>query len=217
MRLKKIKPITLKRQLAIVSDMYNTAASDWGYLGLNNPIGKIKLQVTDQRRERRLKDGEFDLIMKEAARRKNKLLIPVIHFLVETGMRRSEVLNCLWSHVDLKQRLLVIPDTKNGRSRTIPITKPMMHVLEGLDPVEDRVFPIKQANLKNTWERVLAKVGIKHLHMHDLRHEAVSSYFEKGLQIQEVAAISGHQSYKMLQRYTHLNPLAILRKLEPVA
>ena len=55
--------------------------------------------------------------------------------------------------------------------------------------------------------------NIKDLHFHDLRHEAISQFFEKGLSIPEVALISGHKDVRMLFRYTHLKAEDILRKL----
>ena len=38
----------------------------------------------------------------------------------------------------------------------------------------------------------------------DLRHEATSRFFEKGLNPMQVAAITGHKTLQMLKRYTHL-------------
>ncbi len=48
------------------------------------------------------------------------------------------------------------------------------------------------------------KAGIEGLHFHDLRHEATSRLFEKGLNSMQVAAITGHKTLQMLKRYTHL-------------
>ena len=42
------------------------------------------------------------------------------------------------------------------------------------------------------------------LHFHDLRHEATSRFFEKGFNVMEAAAITGHKTLQMLKRYTHL-------------
>ena len=63
------------------------------------------------------------------------------------------------------------------------------------------------------WDRLKKKGNFKDLHFHDIRHEAISRFFEKGLSIPEVALISGHRDYKMLFRYTHLKAEDILRKL----
>jgi hypothetical protein len=42
------------------------------------------------------------------------------------------------------------------------------------------------------------------VHFHDLRHEAVTRPFERGLSTEEVMGVSGHRTYAMLARYTHL-------------
>jgi len=49
---------------------------------------------------------------------------------------------------------------------------------------------------------------------HDLRHEAASRLFERGLNVAEVAAVLGHADYLMLARYVHPRAEDIARKLE---
>ncbi|WP_373422310.1 tyrosine-type recombinase/integrase [Burkholderia gladioli] len=68
------------------------------------------------------------------------------------------------------------------------------------------------------WKRTLQTAGTKDpelltLRWHDLRHEATSRLFEKGLHPLEVASITGHRSMQMLKRYTHLKPESLLKKL----
>ena len=63
------------------------------------------------------------------------------------------------------------------------------------------------------WKRTLKALGIENLRWHDLRHEAASRFFEKGLHPLEVASITGHKSLTMLRRYTHLQPEALAAKL----
>lgn len=68
------------------------------------------------------------------------------------------------------------------------------------------------------WKRSLQKASkslpnIKELRWHDLRHEAASRLFEKGLHPMEVASITGHKSMQMLKRYTHLRPESLLERL----
>jgi hypothetical protein len=52
--------------------------------------------------------------------------------------------------------------------------------------------------------RAIRRAGIEDLRFHDLRHEATTRLFEKGLNIMEVASITGHKDLRMLRRYTHL-------------
>ena len=60
---------------------------------------------------------------------------------------------------------------------------------------------------------MVKKAGITDLHFHDLRHEAISRFFEKGLSIPEVSLISGHKDVRQLMRYTHLKINNLINKL----
>jgi integrase len=53
------------------------------------------------------------------------------------------------------------------------------------------------------WERVRRRADLQDLHFHDLRHEALSRFFEMGLTTPEVASISGHRDLRMLFRDSH--------------
>ncbi len=57
------------------------------------------------------------------------------------------------------------------------------------------------------------RAEIEDLRFHDLRHEATSRFFEKGLREMQVAAITGHKTLQMLKRYTHLKAEALAKLL----
>ena len=133
---------------------------------------------------------------------------------VETGMRRSELLNSRSCDVDLQNRLLHIPHTKNGSARTIPLTERAVELLkERLTTDTDHPFSLSPNAVRLAWDRLTERAGIEDLHFHDLRHEAVSRFFELGLSVPEVALISGHRDYRMLSRYTHLKACDIVAKI----
>lgn len=60
----------------------------------------------------------------------------------------------------------------------------------------------------------MRRAGIVNLHFHDLRHEAISRYFEAGLNVPEVALISGHKDPRILLSYTHLRAEDVGQKLK---
>jgi integrase len=62
------------------------------------------------------------------------------------------------------------------------------------------------------WDRLVGRAGID-LRFHDLRHEAISRFFELGLTIPEVATISGHRDVSMLFRYAHASSTVVFKKL----
>ena len=76
------------------------------------------------------------------------------------------------------------------------------------------MYPITGNALRLAWERVKKRAGIEDLRLHDLRHEAISRFFEKGLSVPEVASISGHRDLRMLQRYAHARNEVIFLKLD---
>ena len=71
----------------------------------------------------------------------------------------------------------------------------------------------RTGRLRQGWVRLLKRAKLKDLRLHDLRHEAISRFFEFGLSLPEVAVISGHKTPAMLFRYTHLRPEDISSKL----
>jgi integrase len=106
------------------------------------------------------------------------------------------------------ERLLVVPDTKTGTPRTIPLSRDALLALEGLpsSPRHKCVFRLTENALRLGRGRLCARAGIKALRFHDLRHEAISNLFELGLPLSEVSLISGHKDPRMLFRYMHLKP-----------
>ncbi|APY92566.1 hypothetical protein BGI50_06430 [Burkholderia pseudomallei] len=85
-------------------------------------------------------------------------------------------------------------------------------------PLSGQVFRTTVNAVICVWKRTIKAAShdipdIRTLRWHDLRHEAASRLFEKGLHPMEVAAITGHRSMQMLKRYTHLKPESLLEKL----
>ena len=113
-----------------------------------------------------------------------------------------------------KERTAYLPRTKNGLSRNIPLSS---HAIDTLDDLPRNlsglVFPISRVALRGLWLRACRREGIEDLRFHDLRHETTSRLFEKGLNVMEVAAITGHKDLRMLQRYTYLRAEDLAEKL----
>ena len=92
--------------------------------------------------------------------------------------------------------------------------KASQRVSGGVIPIiESTVFDYKPRGLSGEFLKLCRKVKIDDLHFHDLRHEATSRLFEKGLNPVEVAAITGHKDTKMLMRYTHLRAEDLVGRL----
>jgi integrase len=176
----------------------------------------IRKPPNGKARDRRLKPGEWQRLVEAAKKTRNPLLLPLISFALETGMRRGEMLGAKWEHLRWERQTLHVPVTKNGHARTIPLTDKAISILSEIRKVrrnEPEIFPLSSEAVKLCWVRLTKRAGLDDLHFHDLRHEAVSRFFELGLSVPEVALISGHKDPRMLFRYTHLKAEDVGRKL----
>lgn len=141
------------------------------------------------------------------------MLIPIILFAVETAMRRSEICSLKWKYLNINKKTILIPLTKNGEEREVPLSEIALSQILKMDRVCESIFPISAHAITVAFRRACGRSGIKDLRFHDLRHEAISRLFEKGLSLAEVALISGHKTWSMLRRYTHLKAEDLVHKL----
>ena len=211
-RLKQVKSGTVHADLMMFRRVFKTAIHKWGYGLPSNPVEHLQLPSPNKSRKRRLMLHEKDRLLIAAKTQKNIYIASIIEFAIETGMRRSEMLRLRWCDVDLEIGFASLYDTKNGEDRRVPLTRRCVKVLRTVPPDHEKVFPVSANCLRFAWGRARNKAGITDLRFHDLRHEAVSRFFEMGMSVPEVALISGHKDVRQLFRYTHLNPTNVFKK-----
>ncbi|WP_082504100.1 site-specific integrase [Methylobacterium sp. Leaf111] len=216
-RLKDVGPDTVRRELSLLRHCFEIARREWDIPIAKNPLHDIRFPAPGLPREERLTEESARTILSVIGTLRNKHAKSLIVLAIETGMRRGELLSLEWKDVDLQKRTARLRDTKNGRPRTVPLTTRAIDELSDIERVSKKVLPIYGNAARLTWERVRLKANLPGLRFHDLRHEALSRFFEMGLTIPEVAVISGHRDTKMLMRYTHIRPEDIGRKLARIA
>lgn len=218
-------PNTIRLHLALLSHLFTVAATQWGMESLGNPVqtAKGRRPKLPQGRDRRLVGAEETRLLDACRQSQNPWLLPVVRFAIETAMRAGEMLETkgtadpqtgerpvlstglLWKHVDLSKRVALLPQTKNGEARTVPLSSTAVEILRGLPrSLDGKVFGTTYEAVHLAFARACRRAGIEDLRFHDLRHEATSRLFEKGLNPMQVAAITGHKTLQMLKRYTHL-------------
>jgi integrase len=203
---------TVRLNLALISHLYTVAAKDWGIQGLKNPCTAIRMPKGSKQRERRPSTAELKALYKHAGEINAELPV-IIELAVETAMRRSELV--MLRKDQIRGRVAFLEDTKNGERRSVPLSKRAVELLEGLPtPIDGgRFFHLKLDSVSNYFALACEAAKIKDLRLHDMRHEATSRMFERGLAMMEVAAITGHRTLSVLRRYTHLCPNDLAEKL----
>jgi len=139
-----------------------------------------------------------------------------------TGMRRGEILNLVWSRVDLKNNVIRLrsEDTKDDERRTIPICPDLHAELKKIQKAkpgigEGRVFTFKGKQLKDirTGLRKACKAaGIKYgrfeeggFIFHDLRHTFNTNMRKAGVPESVIMEITGHSTREMFDRYNTID------------
>jgi integrase len=133
----------------------------------------------------------------------------IIRFAVASAMRAGEITRLRWEDLDQKKRTIVIrdrkhPTEKTGNDQIVPLLGEAFDIVMAQPRDGELIFPYKESTISTIFPRACQELGIKDLRFHDFRHEGVSRLFEKGYAIEQVALVSGHRDWKMLQRYTQL-------------
>ena len=213
-RLKVVGPQSVIHEINLLNRVLKTATMDWGIaLPGGIPTSQVRKPTKPRGRDRRVSDEEITKILCITA---SSELRAIITLAVETGMRRNELASLAWNEIDLKNQTAHLPKTKTDVPRTVPLSKAAVKTLEGIGvKKEGKVFALKAESMSQAFERACEphRANILGVRFHDLRHEATSRLFEKGLNVMEVAAITGHQTLDMLKKYTHLRAEDLAKKL----
>lgn len=179
---------------------------------ITNPVDDIDMPKKNKPRERRLSPDEYDLVRTNIPPE----ILAVVIVALETAARKTEIITAKKKDLNIDKKILLLPKTKNGMQRILPLSSRAIAVLQSFINKSDGelIFDgINASKIRYEWQKMRDATGLHDLHFHDLRHEATSRLFEKGLNVIEAASVTGHQDLKMLKRYTHLNPTDIAAKL----
>ncbi len=227
-RLTEVAPATVDRELDLISQTLNYADDVWKIAAAESPFKGLRRPIYFNERDRRLMPGEEQRLLAAARDDENPYIEPAIVLALETAMRRGELLGITTTNVNFEARYVFLPDTKNGRSRKVPLSSRAMQVLRSLialqadggdeGEADEPLLPLTANALKKGFfERVIPKCGIVDFHFHDLRHEAISRLAESGrFGLLELQSISGHRDVRMLQRYAHLCAGNLAKKMDEV-
>lgn len=132
------------------------------------------------------------------------------------GLGQTELLSLQWNKVNLFSKTIIIQESKNGKPRTVPLTKIAINILieksNILNIKSNLVFlnsvgnKIDKDNLRRVFEKVLQKAGLDNFHFHNLRHTFATRLAQKGLDIYTISKLLGHKDIRMTQRYAHHCP-----------
>jgi len=223
-----VKPVTVKQLMMYLSSAVTTGVYEAGipsafkaeFQDWLKMLDRAGLTGSPQSRERRTKPEELELIFTHLEHNKALSRIryaDIIEFAIESCMRLGEICRIRWEDYDAENGVVWIrdrkhPTLKQGNHQRVPLLTGAKTVIDRQPRKGEYIFPYEARSVSSGFTRMMKGLGIEDLRFHDLRHEGISRLFEKGMQIQEVAMISGHRDWGSLRRYTNLKPEEVSKK-----
>lgn len=197
---------TINRKLAVLSGMLSFAKAR-GYIAA---VPHVQYKKAPKGRERYLtlkEEGKVLALLKLWSKFDEHDLVV---FLLDTGCRVGEALKLEWR--DVSGGRTTFRDTKNGTTRSIPLTLRVRVSLIRPEGEHDDVKPfghLSYPDVRLLWDRVRQHMGLssdKQFVIHALRHTCASRLVQRGAQIQYVKEWLGHKNINITMRYSHLAP-----------
>lgn len=209
-RLEVVQGTSVKREMQLLGSVFRYAIREL-FIIENNPLTNVDKPKENPHRETRIYQSDIDTLMAAFDYSLDTPLVLKKHqtawaflFALETAMRLSEITAMRWENI--YDDYLILPTTKNGSSRKVPLNRNAIALLEkakGLD--NESVLTINADSLSTTFRKYRDKTHLKHINFHDTRHEACTKYAQM-MPIQDLAKVTGHKDLVMLMRY--YNPTA---------
>ena len=173
-----------------------------------------KLRIKSREVECVPTQSEIDSIIAVFALKKRQVIdMPqVIRFGLYTSMRQSEICRILIEDLNYDNKTVIIrdrkhPDEKMGNNETVPLLPSAWEIVEKFvgGRTSGFVFPYNPKSVCTAFTRARTKAGVSRpVRFHDLRHKAITDFFGIGLNVPQVALMSGHRDWQTLKRYTHV-------------
>jgi integrase len=184
------------------------------------PAGFIRPTKLVPRLKESIRRVEADAALVHALRYLSRTAFPDKRFglfvamLLDSGCRKSEILERTWSELDIDKECVLVPNTKNGDPRALFFSSQTMNYAKQLRPssevdLKNLIFSGavgRPINYRKSWTTLTSMVRRPDLHMHDCRHIVAMEVLQGGASIADAAALLGHRDHTMTtRRYEHLS------------
>ena len=144
-----------------------------------------------------------------------------VHLLLDTGARKSELLERRWADFDLERCQILCPKTKNGLPRILHFRPETRVLIERRLPkfapdalVFEGRTPMQPISYRAAWVQAVKTLGRPDLHIHDIRHAAAANLLRAGVTLGVAAQVLGHDPAVLARRYGHLETDTLRRAQE---
>jgi integrase len=165
-----------------------------------------------------IKDEEIERLRALSLAYQDRRFGLFVSLLIDSGARKSELLDRRWSDVNTEGRMILATKTKTDRDRFLHFTPATLTLMNRVVPESKRhpdslMFEgrIKgqPVDYRKAWGSVTKDSGLPDLHMHDVRHYSAARSLRAGNSAALTAQLHGHSVQVLMQRYGHLDVTAL--------
>ena len=216
-RLQEVAPATVGREMTIVRGVLEVARKEWGWIA-TQPMAEVRAPREPPPRRRRMTQDEIKRVCMalgyragQAPQRASQRVALAFLFAIETAMRSGEIVGMHWA--DVHPRYVVLPRTKNGDRREVPLSAAAREILALLPRGAGPVFGLTSAVRDVLFREARDAAAIKNLRFHDSRAEAVWRLSKK-LDVLQLARMVGHRDLRSLQIYYNESADELSKRLD---
>jgi integrase len=215
---KPLKDDTRRLYFASIAAAFKYAIQGLGWHFLADPTRAAKKPAPGQPRTRVLGPREEERLVEGFRQASSPYYGFAFLLLIATTMRMGELFAVTWQDVDWKQRVIVLPRDKGHGSagRRVPLSPETLALLEYLPRMagEVRLLPVERSAFESFWKRLLERLEIQNLRLHDLRREGITRWALKLKNVVLLQQVSGHKTLAMVQRYINLDLDDVLQAMD---
>lgn len=217
-RLAVVSAGSVNRELNLLGAVCRYALREWHLLD-HHPIQGLERPRDPRPRDRRISNVEINRICSAlgwrdaAPETRQEDVAWTFLFALETAMRLGEILSLTDADVHLRDRFVVIEQSKNGDRRNVPLTRRAVELLEMLQGRLGRLLVVGRDTASVLFRRARIAAGIDDLRFHDTRHEALTRLARR-LDVLDLARMVGHRDPKSLMIYYNATATEIASRLD---
>ena len=216
-----LAPATVEKIRIIFNRSFELALR-WNIAGVvKNPVKGIPRKPINNARDRSLTAAEVKRLLEACAVSLNPQLKFIVPLLLYTGARLTELLTAEWKNVDIERCQWLIPMSKTGKARRVPLSQAAIDILKAAPRFDACPYVVPNpetrkpfVSIKHAWQTARDEAKLPGLRLHDLRHAAASAMVGAGVDLYAVGRVLGHTDHKSTMRYSHLAQDTLLAAVE---
>jgi integrase/recombinase XerD len=195
-----LKPNSIHSHARAIKTFLRFAYAE-GYL----PLIQVDLPIVPEILPEILSTDDIRRVLRACRRTRDRVIVMM---LLDTGMRRGELLNLKWSDIDLDNGSVIIRKTKSNKFRIVRMGIKTRRALLKILRSEGQVIRLRPSGLRMVFRRLSDRSGVK-VTPHMLRRTCATWHLASGTPEIALQSFLGHSDLSTTRRYVKLSEIGM--------